>query len=119
MKQIDLGSNLITKRTHKVEFLAQLVAHGLLPDESTILKLRPRLEKHKLPDQILVAVNALLTKRGLVPKVGIAMDATLIPVPSYARIKTRLATPRCIRAGRAAWGITANKACIGMVKHQI
>ena len=36
---------------------AQLPAFGRLPDESTILRFRHRLEKHKLADQILAAVN--------------------------------------------------------------
>jgi transposase, IS5 family len=36
---------------------AQLQEFGRLPDESTILRFRPRLEKHKLADQILATVN--------------------------------------------------------------
>ena len=36
---------------------AQLDAHGRLSDESTILRFRHRLEKHKLADQILATVN--------------------------------------------------------------
>ena len=39
---------------------AQLDAHGRLPDESTILRFRHRLERHKLAEQILATVNALL-----------------------------------------------------------
>lgn len=38
---------------------AQLDAHGRLPDKSTFLRFRHRLEKHKLADQILVVINAL------------------------------------------------------------
>jgi len=49
---------------------AQLGAFGRLPDESTILRFRHRLEKHKLADQILVTVNELLEQRGLLLKVG-------------------------------------------------
>ena len=43
---------------------AQLDAHGRLPDESTILRFRHRLEKHKLAEQILATVNDLLTAKG-------------------------------------------------------
>jgi IS5 family transposase len=46
-----------------------------LPDESTILRFRHRLEKHKLAEQILVPVNELLTQRGLRLKAGTAVDA--------------------------------------------
>ena len=59
----------------------QLNAHGRLPDESTILRFRHLLEKHKLADQILATVNCLLKQRGLLLKGSTAVDATLIPAP--------------------------------------
>jgi IS5 family transposase len=37
---------------------AGLYAHGRLPDESTILRFRHRLERHKLAEQMLATVNA-------------------------------------------------------------
>ena len=58
-----------------------------LPDESTILQLRHRLEKHKLAEQILATVNALLIERGLLLKAGTVVDATLIAAPSSAKNK--------------------------------
>ncbi len=72
---------------------AQLDAHGRLPDESTILRFRHRLEKHKLAEQILMVVNALLTERGLLLKAGTAVDATLIPAPSSTKNKNRARDP--------------------------
>ena len=42
---------------------AQLEAHGRLPDESTILRFRHRLERHKLSYQILATVNELLERK--------------------------------------------------------
>jgi transposase, IS5 family len=39
-----------------------------LPDESTILRFRHRLEEHKLADQILEEVNTLLSRKGLLLK---------------------------------------------------
>jgi len=56
---------------------AQLQEMGRLPDESTILRFRHRLEKHKLADQILATVNELLNQRGLLLKVGTVVDAEL------------------------------------------
>lgn len=40
---------------------AQLDAFSRLPDESTILRFRHRLEQHKLAEHILNTVNELLT----------------------------------------------------------
>ena len=47
---------------------AQLEEFARLPDESTMLRFRHRLEKHKLAEQILETVNQLLTERGLIHK---------------------------------------------------
>jgi IS5 family transposase len=55
---------------------AQLDASVKPPDESTILRFRHRLERHKLADQILATVRKLLEQRGLLLKVGTAVDAT-------------------------------------------
>ena len=67
---------------------AQLDANGRLPDESTILRFRHRLEKHKLADGILASVNHLLSEQGLLLKEGSAVDATLIAAPSSTKNKS-------------------------------
>ena len=64
---------------------AGLDAHGRMPDESTILRFRHRLEKHKLAEQILATVNELLAAQGLLLKAGTAVDATLIGAPSSTK----------------------------------
>ncbi len=64
-----------------------------LPDESTILRFRHRLEKHKLADKILAEVNAILTERGLMLKEGSAVDATLIAAPSSTKNKDKTRDP--------------------------
>jgi IS5 family transposase len=56
-----------------------------LPDESTILRFRHRLEKHKLAAQILVVVNEVLQGKGLLLKAGTVVDATLINAPSSTK----------------------------------
>ena len=66
---------------------AKLEEFGRLPDESTILRFRHRLEKHKLAEQILGVVNELLTARGLLLKAGTVVDATLIAAPSSTKNK--------------------------------
>ena len=64
---------------------AQFDAHGRLPDESTILRFRHRLERHKLADEIFATVNALLSDKGLLLRAGTAVDATLIAAPSSTK----------------------------------
>ena len=56
-----------------------------LPDESTILRFRHLLEKHKLAEQILALVNDLLRDKGLMLKAGTVVDATLIAAPSSTK----------------------------------
>jgi len=72
---------------------AQLEEFTRLPDESTILRFRHRLEKHKLGPQILATVNELLTQKGLLLKTGTVVDATLIPAPSSTKNKTQSRDP--------------------------
>ncbi|MCI1192279.1 IS5 family transposase [Calidifontimicrobium sp. SYSU G02091] len=56
-----------------------------LPDESTILRFRHLLEKHKLAEQILHTVNEMLHAKGLLLKAGTVVDATLIAAPSSTK----------------------------------
>lgn len=56
-----------------------------LPDESTILRFRHVLEKHKLAEQIFQTINELLTAKGLLLKSGTVVDATLIAAPSSTK----------------------------------
>ena len=72
---------------------ARLEEFARLPDESTILRFRHRLEKHKLAPQILASVNELLTQKGLLLKTGTVVDATLIPAPSSTKNKTQSRDP--------------------------
>ena len=72
---------------------AQLQELARLPDESTILRLRHRLEKHKLAEQILTVVNDLLSQRGLLLKTGTVVDATLIPAPTSTKNKDKARDP--------------------------
>jgi IS5 family transposase len=56
-----------------------------LPDESTILRFRHLLERHKLAEQMLATVNELLRAKGLLLKAGTVVDATLIAAPSSTK----------------------------------
>ena len=72
---------------------AHLEEFTRLPDESTILRLRHRLEKHKLAEQILATVRDLLTQRGLLLKAGTVVDAILTPAPSSTKNKDKARDP--------------------------
>ncbi|MGF6836153.1 IS5 family transposase [Paraburkholderia youngii] len=56
-----------------------------LPDESTILRFRHLLETHGLAAQMLTLVNEILSEKGLMLKVGSAVDATLISAPTSTK----------------------------------
>jgi IS5 family transposase len=56
-----------------------------LPDESTILRFRHLLEKHKLAAQILALINDMLASKGLLLRAGTVVDATLIAAPSSTK----------------------------------
>jgi IS5 family transposase len=58
------------------------VGDDLLPDESTILRFRHRLEKHGLADRLLAEINALLEEKGLLLREGTIVDATLTAAPN-------------------------------------
>jgi len=64
-----------------------------LPDESTILRFRHMLEKHKLAGQILAVVNEMLQAKGLMLKAGTVVDATLIAAPSSTKNATGTRDP--------------------------
>ena len=72
---------------------AQLQEFSRMPDESTILRFRHRLEKHKLAEQILATVNDLLIERGLLLKTGTVVDATLIAAPSSTKNSDKARDP--------------------------
>jgi IS5 family transposase len=72
---------------------AQLEEYARLPDESSILRFRHRLKKHKLAEQILAVVNDILIERGLLLKLGTVVDATLTAAPSSTRNKQHKRDP--------------------------
>ncbi len=72
---------------------ARLEEFDRLPDESTILRFRHRLEKHRLAQQILTVVNELLTQRGPLLKAATVVDPTLIAATSSTRSNDKARDP--------------------------
>lgn len=93
---------------------AQLDAHGRLPDESTILRFRHRLERHKLAEQMLATVNALLCAKGLQLKEGTIVDATLIAAPSSTKNKDKARDPEMHSSKKGNQWYFGMKAHIGV-----
>ena len=89
----DLGMEEAFFDTPLYREFAQLDEFARLPDESTILRFRHRLEKHKLAEQILATVNELLIQRGLLLKAGTVVDATLIAAPTSTKNKGKARDP--------------------------
>jgi IS5 family transposase len=56
-----------------------------VPDETTILRFRRVLEKHKLAPKMLQTINDLLRAKGLMLRAGTVVDATLIAAPSSTK----------------------------------
>ena len=64
-----------------------------LPDESTILKFRHFLEKHKLTEKLLTAINQHLEEQGIMVSQGTMVDATIIHAPSSTKNKDKARDP--------------------------
>ena len=80
-----------------------------LPDESTILRFRHLLEKHKLAAQILGVVNELLREKGLMLRAGTVVDATLIGFVDFDVASRRIRSFRLItdQATYGEWSFAA------------
>lgn len=85
-----------------------------LPDESTILRFRRLLEVNDLAPQIMTAVNALLSARGLLLKAGTAVDAALIAAPSSTKNKDAARDPEMHQAKKGNQWHFGMKAHIGV-----
>jgi IS5 family transposase len=64
-----------------------------VPDESTILRFRHLLEKHRLTEGIFEAVKDLLTEQRLLLRAGTIVDATIIAAPSSTKNATGTRDP--------------------------
>src|SRR5574338_22479 len=72
-----------------------------IPDESTILRFRHLLEKHRLTEAIFEAVGDLLAEKRLMLRAGTIVDATIIAAPSSTKNATGRVTAlrRCSGTG--------------------
>lgn len=85
-----------------------------IPSESSILRFRHLLERHKLADQILATVNELLQAQGLQLKEGTVVDATLIAAPSSTKNQSGARDPEMHQSKKGNQWYFGMKAHIGV-----
>lgn len=85
-----------------------------VPDESTILRFRRVLEKHKLAPQILQTINDLLRGKGLMLRAGTVVDATLIAAPSSTKNASGERDPEMKQSKKGQQWFFGMKAHIGV-----
>jgi IS5 family transposase len=76
------------RRFAKVE-----LSEDKIPDETTILRFRHLLEKHRLTEAIFEAVKDLLSERQMWLRAGTIVDATIIAAPSSTKNATKTRDP--------------------------
>ena len=85
-----------------------------MPSESSILRFRHLLERHKLAEQILATVNGLLSAKGLLLKAGTVVDATLIAAPSSTKNRDGARDPDMHQSKKGQQWYFGMKAHIGV-----
>ena len=76
-----------------------------VPDETTILRFRHLLERHRLTERVFAEIRTLLEEKRLLLKSGTIVDATIIAAPPSTKNAEGNVTPRCTRPRRARTGI--------------
>src|SRR5512134_3145878 len=69
------------------------LGEDVVPDESTILRFRHLLERHRLTEAIFEAVKDLLAEQRLLLRAGTIVDATIIAAPSSTKNATQTRDP--------------------------
>ena len=89
-----------------------LAAEGV-PDATTLLKFRRRLETHNLCQGLFAAINADLTARGLLLRAGTLVDATLIAAPPSTKNQEKQRDPEMHQTQKGNQWYFGMKAHIG------
>jgi len=74
------------------------LSDDVVPDESTILRFRHLLEKHKLTEAMFEQINGVLEQKGLLLRSGTIVDATMIAAPSSTKNSTSSRDPEMRQA---------------------
>jgi transposase, IS5 family len=90
-----------------------------IPDESTILRFRHLLEKHRLTEQIFAEVRSLLEEKRLLLKSGTIVDATIIEAPPSTKNADKARDPQMQQTRKGKGWHFGMKAHIGTDKRGI
>jgi len=93
-----LSDEGIEDALYEIESMRQFAGLELhdtaIPDATTVLKFRRRLEKHELTAAMFNAINAHLAERGVLLKGGTMVDATLIHASPSTKNKAKQRDPQ-------------------------
>jgi IS5 family transposase len=81
------------------EFVGVDLAREEVPDATTLLKFRRKLEDNQLTVAIFEEVNAHLGERGLLMREGTLVDATIVAAPPSTKNKDKARDPEMNRPG--------------------
>lgn len=90
-----------------------------VPDESTILRFRHLLERHKLTEAIFAEVRTLLEERRLLLKSGTIVDATIIEAPTSTKNADKERDPQMHQTKKGGSWHFGMKAHVGTDKRGI
>ena len=85
----DPGMEHLLFDVESVRRFAGLKLTGLLPDETTILKFRHRLDEHGLGETLFQEIRQHLERQGLRLSPGTIMDASILVAPSSTKNRER------------------------------
>lgn len=92
---------------------ARLSSLAAIPDETTILNFRRRIEEYELAPEILARVNCHLARKGLMVKHGTMVDATIIDAPTSTKNADRERDPEMCQTKKGQQYYFGMKAHIG------
>jgi IS5 family transposase len=92
------------------------LAEEVVPDETTILRFRHLLEKHRLTEAIFAQVRTLLEARGLMLKSGTIVDATIINAPSSTKNESKARDPQMHQTRKGKQWFFGMKLHVGTTK---
>ncbi len=112
-----LSDPAMEEALYEIAPLRQFAGLSLLdaiPDETTLLNFRHLLERHGLAAQMLTAVNADLSRRGLLLRQGTMVDATIIHAPSSTKNSSGARDPEMHQTRKGNQWFFGLKAHIGV-----
>ena len=114
----NLSDPAMEEALHDVPLLREFAGLGgwaqALPDETTILRFRHKLEEKRLAPQILATVNAVLQAKGLMLREGTVVDATLIAAPSSTKNASGERDPEMKQSAKGKQWFFGMKAHVGV-----